>query len=172
MFLLETAERVAEAHKQAWAEQAARNEKLWKQFGELQSQFIDEWHWRTEGNISVLYQLDTFDWTVLVLYFTILGVLAIYGAYRIKQVVDFWRYRRLQPAPKSYFAEDNLPLITVQLPLFNEVYVVERLLAAVTAIDYPRERLEIQVLDDSTDDTRETAAREVSRYRAEGFDIV
>ena len=171
MFLLETAEHVRRAHEQAWAEQAVRNERLWKQFGELQSEFIDAWHWRTEGNISVLYQLDAFDWTVLVLYFTILGVLAIYGAYRVKQVIDFWRYRRIQPAPKSLFAESDLPLITVQLPLFNEVYVVERLLSAVTAIDYPRGRIEIQVLDDSTDETVALARATVEKYRGEGFDI-
>src|SRR6185436_14689674 len=75
------------------------------------------------------------------------------------------------PKPSAHFSEEELPVVTVQLPIFNEVYVVARLLAAVTAIDYPRERLEIQVLDDSTDETREVAAREVERYRKEGFDV-
>ncbi|MGH9900395.1 MAG: glycosyltransferase, partial [Pyrinomonadaceae bacterium] len=59
----------------------------------------------------------------------------------------------------------------VQLPLFNEVYVVERLLRAVTALDYPRDRLEIQVLDDSTDETREAAREAAESYRRKGFDI-
>jgi cellulose synthase/poly-beta-1,6-N-acetylglucosamine synthase-like glycosyltransferase len=171
MFLLETAERVARAHEQLWREHGEQQAKLWKQFGEVQSQFIDDWHWRTQSNISVLYRLDAFDWTILVLYFSILSVLAVYGAYRIKQVVDFWRYRRLQPAPKARFDESDLPVITIQLPLFNEMYVVERLLAAVTAIDYPREKLEIQVLDDSTDETVPLARSTVGRYRREGFDI-
>src|SRR5215210_6735428 len=126
---------------------------------------------KTAENISPLYQLDAFDWTVLSVYFAVLFLLSLYGAYRIKQVVDFWRYRKVEPEPKALFAEGELPRVTVQLPLFNEVYVVERLLAAVTAIDYPRARLEIQVLDDSTDETRDTAARAVERYRAEGFDI-
>src|SRR5687767_2025940 len=108
---------------------------------------------KTAGNISPLYQLDYFDWTVLVLYFSILVVLGLYGAYRIKQVIDFWRYRRFVPHPKTSFSETELPRITVQLPLFNEMYVVERLVKAVTQIDYPREKLEIQVLDDSTDET-------------------
>lgn len=94
---------------------------------------------KTWGNISPLYRLDTFDWIVLLTYFSILFLLAIYGAYRIKQVVDFWRYRKFVPKPLASFAEPDLPLITVQLPLFNELYVVERLLKAVTAIDYPRE---------------------------------
>ncbi|HWS87210.1 MAG TPA: glycosyltransferase [Pyrinomonadaceae bacterium] len=137
----------------------------------LFSKYIGEAVAKTAENVSPLYRLDAFDWTVLSVYFAVLFLLSLYGAYRIKQVVDFWRYRRVEPRPKALFAEADLPRVTVQLPLFNEVYVVERLLAAVTRIDYPRERLEIQVLDDSTDETRETAARAVERYRAEGFDI-
>ena len=68
-------------------------------------------------------------------------MLAIYGGYRIKQVIDFWRYRKFVPQPKGSFSEEDLPLITVQLPLFNEMYVVERLVKAITEIDYPREKL-------------------------------
>jgi cellulose synthase/poly-beta-1,6-N-acetylglucosamine synthase-like glycosyltransferase len=133
--------------------------------------YIDEAVARTAGNISPLYRLDALDWTVLVLYFTVLSVLALYGAYRVKQVVDFWRYRRVEPRPAALFAEAELPRVTVQLPIFNEVYVVERLLAAVAALDYPRGRLDVQVLDDSTDETREVARRAVERYRREGLDI-
>jgi cellulose synthase/poly-beta-1,6-N-acetylglucosamine synthase-like glycosyltransferase len=125
--------------------------------------------YKTWGNISPLYKLDTFDWTVLILYFTILATLAVYGAYRIKQVIDFWRYRKFVPEPAGRFGE--LPLITVQLPLFNELYVVDRLLGAVTAFDYPRDRLEIQVLDDSTDETVKVAEAAVAKYAAQGFDI-
>jgi cellulose synthase/poly-beta-1,6-N-acetylglucosamine synthase-like glycosyltransferase len=147
------------------------SEQLWREHGEVYSKFVDDWYWRTQSNISSLYHLDAFDWTILILYFTILGVLAVYGAYRIKQVIDFWRYRHIQPEPKARFAEGQLPLITVQLPIFNEVYVVERLLAAVTAFDYPRERFEIQVLDDSTDETVALARATVEKYRDEGFDI-
>ena len=126
---------------------------------------------KTWGNISPLYQLDTFDWVILIVYFAILGTLAIYGAYRIKQVVDFWRYRKFVPKPSARFSEAELPSITVQLPLFNELYVVDRLLKAVTAIDYPREKLEIQVLDDSTDETVRVAEVIVAKYAAQGFDI-
>src|SRR6266403_2829113 len=126
---------------------------------------------KTWGNISPPYQLDAFDWIVLLLYFTILTVLAVYGAYRIKQVIDFWRYRKFVPVPKGHFNESDLPHITVQLPLFNELYVVDRLLKAVTAIDYPREKVEIQVLDDSTDETVKVAEAIVARYAAKGFDI-
>ncbi len=134
--------------------------------------YVEEAVWKTAENISPLYRLDAFDWTILSLYFAVLSVLALYGAYRIKQVIDFWRYRRVAPRPRALFNEEELPAVTVQLPLFNEMYVVERLLAAVTAIDYPRERMEIQVLDDSTDETCEVARAAVERYKAEGFPIV
>jgi len=126
---------------------------------------------KTWANISPLYQLDTFDYIVLFSYFSILFLLAVYGAYRIKQVIDFWRYRNFVPEPAGQFAEEELPLITVQLPLFNELYVVDRLLKAVTAFDYPREKLEIQVLDDSTDETVKVAEAVVAKYAEQGFDI-
>ena len=126
---------------------------------------------KTAGNISPLYKLDAFDWTVLIVYFGILFVLAIYGVYRVKQVIEFWRYSKFPPKPKGYFNEDGLPFVTVQLPLFNEMYVVERLVKAVTEIDYPRDRLEIQVLDDSTDETVKIASATVAKYAARGFDI-
>lgn len=127
--------------------------------------------YKTWGNISPLYQLDTFDWVVLILYFTILTVLAIYGAYRVKQVIDFWRYRKFVPQPKGKFSEEDLPHITVQLPLFNEMYVTQRLVKAITEIDYPREKFQIQVLDDSTDETMKIARDTVETYAAQGFDI-
>ena len=126
---------------------------------------------KTAGNISPLYKLDAFDWTVLIVYFGILFVLAIYGVYRVKQVGEFWRYSKFPPKPKGHFGEDELPFVTVQLPLFNEMYVVERLVKAVTEIDYPRDRLEIQVLDDSTDETVKIASATVAKYAARGFDI-
>ena len=126
---------------------------------------------KTWSNISPLYRLDAFDWIILITYFAILFLLAVYGAYRIKQVVDFWRYRKFVPQPAGRFSEADLPCITVQLPLFNELYVVDRLLQAVTAIDYPREKLEIQVLDDSTDETAKVAAAVVAKYAEQGFDI-
>ncbi|HYJ47593.1 MAG TPA: glycosyltransferase, partial [Pyrinomonadaceae bacterium] len=126
---------------------------------------------KTDSNISPLYRLDSFDWTILILYFSVLSILAVYGGYRVKQVIDFWRYRKLAPRPAGHFGESELPRITVQLPLFNEMYVVERLLKSVTEIDYPRDRLEIQVLDDSTDETMKLTEETVQNYRRLGFDI-
>jgi cellulose synthase/poly-beta-1,6-N-acetylglucosamine synthase-like glycosyltransferase len=130
-----------------------------------------DWYDKTTLNISPLYKLDTFDWTVLIVYFSILVVLSIYGVYRVRQVIEFWRYSKFPPKPKGKFAESELPHITVQLPLFNEMYVVERLVKAVTEIDYPRDRIEIQVLDDSTDETVDIARATVENYARQGFDI-
>ncbi|MEW6732189.1 MAG: cellulose synthase family protein, partial [Acidobacteriota bacterium] len=121
------------------------------------------------GNISFLYNLDSFDIVIISLYFGILFVLSLYGIYRLRLVYIFFRYLPCRPKPKAQFSQ--LPHITVQLPFFNEMYVAERLIAAITALDYPRDRLEIQVLDDSTDETVEIAKRAVARYRAQGFDI-
>jgi cellulose synthase/poly-beta-1,6-N-acetylglucosamine synthase-like glycosyltransferase len=138
---------------------------------ELLKKYIHDVVDKTAGNISPLYRLDSFDYTVLILYFSILAVLSVYGGYRIKQVIDFWRYHKLAPHPKGHFAEADLPFITVQLPLFNEMYVVERLLKSVTEIEYPRDRMEIQVLDDSTDETVKLARATVEAYAEKGFDI-
>ena len=64
-----------------------------------------------------------------------------------------------------------MPPVTIQLPIYNEMYVADRLIDAVCEMDYPRELLEIQVLDDSTDETREIAELAVRRHAARGFDI-
>jgi hypothetical protein len=80
--------------------------------------------YKTDLNISPLYHIDALDWMVLIIYFGILFVLAIYGVYRVKQVIEFWRYSKFPPKAKGQFAESELPHITVQLPLFNEMYVV------------------------------------------------
>lgn len=122
-------------------------------------------------NISSLYSLDGFDWTIIILYFIILTLLAILGLYRVRMVYQFWRYRNIRPHPQRSFAESELPRITVQLPLFNEMYVVERLVGAVAALDYPRHLLDIQVLDDSTDETVKIAEAVVNEYKARGLDI-
>src|ERR1700741_4251094 len=89
---------------------------------QLVQRYFHDLVYKTWGNISPLYKLDAFDWIILIVYFTILAVLAVYGAYRIKQVIDFWRYRRFVPQPKGEFKEIDLPQITVQLPLYNEMY--------------------------------------------------
>src|SRR5713101_105235 len=103
----------------------------------------------------------------LAIYYVVLALLAMYGTHRAMMVWLYYRHRRDVPRPAGDLPV--LPRVTIQLPIYNEVYVVERLIEAVAAIDYPRELLEIQVLDDSTDDTREVAQRVVARYRALGY---
>src|ERR1051325_2214036 len=91
------------------------------------------------GNISYLNLNDSLDRYLMVIYFGILGLLSCYGVYRYRMIYLFLRYKKFPPRPKARFAADRLPRITVQLPLFNEMYVSERLIEAVTRIDYPRE---------------------------------
>ena len=104
-------------------------------------------------------------------YGLILVALSFYGGHRYTVMFNFLRGRKRQPEPSRRFSEDELPGITVQLPLYNEMYVVDRLLAAVSETDYPKDRLQIQVLDDSTDETVGISERAVERVRAQGFDI-
>lgn len=105
----------------------------------------------------------------LIAYYAVLALLAMYGWHRVLMVRLYYRHRRDVPvAPKPL---EPLPRITVQLPIYNEVYVVERLVEAVAALDYPRELLEIQILDDSSDETRHVASRVADRYRTLGFDV-
>jgi len=108
--------------------------------------------------------------TVLVIYFVLLGLLSIYGAHRYVLMFLYYRHKRDNPAPGGRFAEP--PSVTVQLPLFNEATVVERLLESVARLDWPREKLEIQVLDDSTDETRELARAKVAELRARGLEVI
>ncbi len=117
-----------------------------------------------------IHRLDWFDWSLLIPYFTIMVVLSIYGAYRYEVIRGYMTARRKLPnEPAGRF--EQLPRVTVQLPLFNERYVVERLLEAVTRLDYPRELLQIQVLDDSTDETHPLAKALVESHRAAGHPI-
>ena len=106
---------------------------------------------------------------ILASYFFVLLILAVYGWHRYYLVYVYMKHKHEQPVPKSTF--DELPAVTIQLPLYNEMYVVDRLLDAVCQIDYPREKLEIQVLDDSTDETQQIAELAVRRHALQGIDI-
>ncbi|MEO8190057.1 MAG: cellulose synthase family protein [Acidobacteriota bacterium] len=112
----------------------------------------------------------TAEIATLAVYYFVLGVLAVYGAHRILMVRLYYRHRQDAPRPMSELA--TLPRVTIQLPIYNEVYVVDRLIDAAAQIDYPHELLDIQVLDDSTDETVELARRAVERHRLLGIDIV
>ena len=105
----------------------------------------------------------------LVCYFFVLSILGIYGWHRYFIVYQYIKYKDQVPGPPPPMGQ--WPVVTIQLPIYNEMYVVDRLVDAVAEIDYPRELLEIQVLDDSTDETREIAELAVRRIAATGLDI-
>jgi cellulose synthase/poly-beta-1,6-N-acetylglucosamine synthase-like glycosyltransferase len=124
----------------------------------------------TDDTFAGLYQFSWFDWSLLIPYFTIMVVLSLYGLYRYEIIRRYLKNRKkLQTEPSARFAE--LPRVTVQLPLYNERYVVERLLEEVIKLDYPKHLLQIQVLDDSTDETHPFTATLVDRYQALGYPI-
>ncbi len=123
-----------------------------------------------DDNFAGIYRLSAFDWALLIPYFGILVVLSIYGVHRYETVRRYIKYgRKLAAVAPQRFKQ--LPRVTVQLPLYNERYVVERLLEETSQIDYPRDLLQIQVLDDSTDETHPFTERLCNEYKAAGIPI-
>lgn len=111
---------------------------------------------------------------VLILYNVALLLLFLYNCGQLSLIISYLRTERKRKAAVEAVvlpAPDNLPRVTVQLPVYNELYVVERLIDAVVGLKYPKEKLDIQVLDDSTDETVAILAAKVAEYRARGFDI-
>lgn len=104
-----------------------------------------------------------------ILYVLAGAILSVYGLNSLLLTIVYWLKRRRVAPPRDL--PTDLPLVTVQLPIYNERYVVERLIAAACALDYPRDRLEIQVLDDSTDETYSIAQAAVQRYQQAGLQI-
>ncbi|HEY8086357.1 MAG TPA: glycosyltransferase, partial [Polyangiaceae bacterium] len=113
-------------------------------------------------------------------YFAVLLVLAMYGLHRSHLVLTVLRHRKSLRAlkegvpalPSEGLADrEDVPYVTIQLPLYNEATVASRLLEHVAAIEWPRSRLEIQVLDDSTDETRALVRREVEKLQEAGLDV-
>ncbi len=111
--------------------------------------------------------LETFT---LAAYFFVLVILAVYGWHRYYLVYLYMKNKDQQPVPDTRF--EQLPPVTVQLPIYNEMYVADRLIDAVCQLDYPRDLLEIQVLDDSTDETTTIAERAVRRHALKGVKII
>ena len=121
------------------------------------------------------YVVNSFDLAILIPYFIVLVFLASYGIHRYVLVYLYYKHRKnaaSSGAPPGVFAEQDLPSVTVQLPIYNEQFVIDRLVDAVTKMQYPREKLQIQVLDDSTDETVQVASAVVDRYAALGHPIV
>ena len=133
-------------------------------------------YWKTHYtdkiyNFHGLYRWNAFDTAMLIPYFVVMIILAFYGIHRYQLVWLYFRNKKNAAKwnePPMRFAEGQLPFVTIQLPIFNEQFVIDRLIDAVCRLDYPRDRFEIQVLDDSTDETTGVAREIVERY-ARGF---
>ena len=128
-------------------------------------------YWRKilDPTFRGIYHVNAFDLAMMIPYFLVLFVLATYGLHRYWLVYDYYKYRRNIPGPPPQAT--RWPRVTVQLPIFNERYVIERLVEAVSRFDYPHEFLDIQVLDDSTDETQQVASACVARFAAQGLPI-
>lgn len=106
---------------------------------------------------------------VLFGYFFVLCILGMYGWHRFFLVREYTKYKDRAAGPVPHVADDAWPMVTVQLPFFNEMYVVDRLIDSIAAFDYPKDRLEIQILDDSTDETTQIAELAARRLEQRGF---
>ena len=115
----------------------------------------------------------TMDIAIIITYTLALLIIFLYSLAQLNLLVNYLKAKK-QPdnSPKFNFSnEEEIPFVTVQLPVFNELYVMERLLDNIAEIEYPGEKLEIQVLDDSTDESVETTAAHIAKLRATGLDI-
>ncbi len=111
---------------------------------------------------------------VIVFYVILLVTIMIYCFLELGLAWSYLRAKGKAPEEKTFPAhwkEEDYPMVTVQLPVFNEMYVMQRLIDNVAAFEYPKSRLQIQVLDDSTDETIEISRAKVEEYKAKGFDI-
>ncbi len=110
---------------------------------------------------------------LLGIYSVALLYITVYCLLQFHLLIFYKRYHWQKQESDLNKAEltDQLPFVTIQLPIYNEMYVVERLLDNITQFNYPMDRLEIQVLDDSTDATIEISRRKVAEYKAKGYDI-
>ncbi len=122
-----------------------------------------------ESSSVLFYHVPPIEALVLALYGLSLAALCVYGAHRLVLLWLYTKYEKQQAL--SAPLPDVLPFVTVQLPVYNERFVVEELIETVCGLDYPADRIEFQVLDDSTDDTTACAAPVVERMRAQGHAI-
>ena len=115
-----------------------------------------------------------FEWICIVIYSIALILIMLYAFAQLNLLVNYLKARKNQTDNDPVFDLTNtaeVPFVTIQLPVFNEAYVMERLLDNIALMDYPRHKLEIQVLDDSTDETVKTTAAHVDKLAATGLDI-
>jgi len=123
--------------------------------------------------------VGSIQYAYLIVYIFALGSLFIYGIncyilmvfYLLNYPKTIKKHEEIKENFYKIVSSKNWPHTTIQLPIYNELYVAERLIESVCRIDYPKNLIEIQVLDDSTDDTTEIAKATVEKMKAQGFDI-
>jgi len=115
--------------------------------------------------------LDILINSTLAVYGLSLFLIFIYSLTQLNMLRYFLKYQKTKPPLKTDQPATGWPKVTVQLPLYNELYVVERLLECITALDYPKDKIQIQVLDDSTDESLALTKKLVRAYQAKGFPI-
>ncbi|MDE0535306.1 cellulose synthase family protein [Tenacibaculum sp. L6] len=113
------------------------------------------------------------EYTIITLYTISLVLILLYALAQFNLLINYLKARKKQDnSPKFDFSNPNeIPYVTIQLPVFNELYVMERLLNNIAKLEYPREKLEIQVLDDSTDESVENTAKQIAELQKTGLDI-
>jgi cellulose synthase/poly-beta-1,6-N-acetylglucosamine synthase-like glycosyltransferase len=123
-----------------------------------------------DNTFAGIHHLDWFDWSLLIPYFGVLILLSCYGLHRYEMIRGYWKHHKkfTEVPPQRY---KQLPRVTIQLPIYNEQYVVERLIESSSKMEYPRDLLEIQILDDSTDETHPFTAALVAQYKETGLPI-
>jgi cellulose synthase/poly-beta-1,6-N-acetylglucosamine synthase-like glycosyltransferase len=116
--------------------------------------------------------MDLLSYITMVAYIGVLGILSVYGLHRYFILYLYFRYyKRAKVAVPPPMKRDAYPTVTIQLPIFNEYYVAERVIDSVAMLDYPRNRLTVQILDDSTDDTRYVTRAAGDRLVAMGINV-
>ena len=114
-------------------------------------------------------EITIFEFSLLGVYGLVIVLLVLFGLHKFFLLYLYWKHKNFPLQPQSKMG--RLPKVTLQLPIYNEKYVVERLLKSICELDYPKELLQIQVLDDSTDETCHLVGRLVQLYQLQGFDI-
>ena len=138
----------------------------------LQIKKLGDYYFTTDNFVpsdgQVLFAKICFSIYLISLIFT-----TIYCLFQLQLWIKYRKYRKEHPTdpPLPVIKDADLPVVTVQLPMFNEMYVAEKLIDVITKFDYPKDKLEIHVLDDSTDDTQTIAANKVQEYKNKGFNI-
>jgi cellulose synthase/poly-beta-1,6-N-acetylglucosamine synthase-like glycosyltransferase len=113
--------------------------------------------------------MSLFSSFIIAAHFVLLLILSLFGLHRLSMVLRWFRYRHYKPQTPNQFTQ--LPNLTIQIPLYNERMVAKRIVDSIVKLDYPSDRLQIQIVDDSNDDTCELIAERVAFYQTQGVNI-